>query len=32
MALFYECMLKCARKLLDPADIVREAIFRQPSS
>src|ERR1700693_6060191 len=22
---FYECMLKCARKLLDTADIVREA-------
>jgi hypothetical protein len=29
MALFYECMLKCARKLLDTADIVREAIYRQ---
>ena len=29
MALFYECMLKCARKLLDTADIVRDAIFRQ---
>ena len=29
MALFYECMLKCARKLLDTADIVREAMFRQ---
>jgi len=29
MALFYECMLKCAEKLLDTADIVREAIFRQ---
>ncbi len=27
MALFYECMLKCARKLLDTADIVREAIL-----
>jgi hypothetical protein len=27
MALFYECMLKCAQKLLDTADIVREAIF-----
>jgi len=26
MALFYECMLKCAQKLLDTADIVREAI------
>jgi hypothetical protein len=22
MALFYECMLQCARKLLDTADIV----------
>jgi hypothetical protein len=31
MALFYECMLKCARKLLDTADIVREAISRQQS-
>ena len=31
MALFYECMLKCARKLLDTADIVREAMFRQLS-
>ena len=31
MALFYECMLKCARKLLDTADIVREAIYQQPS-
>jgi hypothetical protein len=29
MALFYECMLKCAPKLLDTADIVREAMFRQ---
>jgi len=29
MALFYECMLKCARKLLDTADIVRDAIFQQ---
>jgi hypothetical protein len=29
MALFYECMLKCTQKLLDTADIVREAIFRQ---
>ena len=28
MALFYECMLKCARKLLDTADIVRDAIYR----
>jgi hypothetical protein len=32
MALFYECMLKCARKLLDPADIVRDAMFRQQAS
>jgi hypothetical protein len=31
MALFYECMLKCARKLLDTADIVREAISQQLS-
>jgi hypothetical protein len=29
MALFYECMLKCARKLLDTADIVRDAILQQ---
>jgi len=29
MALFYECMLKCARKLLDTADIVREAMLRR---
>jgi hypothetical protein len=29
MALFSECMPKCARKLLDTADIVRDAIFRQ---
>jgi hypothetical protein len=27
MALFYDCMLQCARKLLDTADIVREAIL-----
>jgi len=32
MALFYECMLKCARKLLDTADIVRDAIYREVSS
>jgi hypothetical protein len=32
MPLFYECMLKCAPKLLDTADIVREAMFRQVSS
>jgi hypothetical protein len=29
MALFSECSLQCARKVLDTADIVREAIFRQ---
>jgi hypothetical protein len=29
MALFSECMLQCARKVLDTADIVREAILRQ---
>jgi len=29
MALFSECMQGCARKVLDTADIVREAIFRQ---
>jgi len=29
MALFSEGSLQCARKLLDTADIVREAIFRQ---
>jgi hypothetical protein len=29
MALFQECSLKCARKVLDTADIVREAIFLQ---
>lgn len=29
MALFYECMLKCARKLLDTADIVRDAMLHQ---
>jgi uncharacterized metal-binding protein len=32
MALFYECMLKCAQKLLDTADIVRDAILQQLSS
>jgi hypothetical protein len=30
MALFFECMLLCAQKVLDTADIVREAIYRQP--
>jgi hypothetical protein len=29
MALFFECMLLCAQKVLDTADIVREAIFQQ---
>jgi len=29
LALFFECMLPCAQKLLDTADIVREAIYRQ---
>jgi hypothetical protein len=29
MALFFECMPLCAQKVLDTADIVREAMFRQ---
>jgi hypothetical protein len=29
MALFSECMLQCAQKVLDTADIVREAWFQQ---
>ena len=29
MALFFECTLQCARKLLDTADIVRDAMLRQ---
>jgi uncharacterized metal-binding protein len=29
MALFYECTLKCARKVLGTADIVRDAILQQ---
>jgi hypothetical protein len=29
MALFSECSLECASKLLDTADIVREAIYQQ---
>jgi len=29
MALFSECSLRCARKVLDTADIVREAISQQ---
>jgi hypothetical protein len=32
MALFFECMLECAQKVLDTADIVREAMFHQPRS
>ena len=32
MALFSECMLKCARKLLDTADIVRDAMLRQTTT
>jgi len=31
MALFFECMLLCAQKVLDTADIVREAIFANRS-
>ena len=30
MALFHECTLQCAQNELDTADIVRDAIFRQP--
>ena len=29
MALFHECTCSCARKEVDTADIVREAMFRQ---
>jgi hypothetical protein len=29
MALFSECMLVCAQKMLDTAGIVREPMFRQ---
>src|ERR1700722_11895110 len=29
MALFYECMQLCARKVIDTADIVRDGDFRQ---
>src|SRR5580692_10384824 len=29
MALFSECMQSCARKVLDTADIVREACYRK---
>ena len=31
MALFSECMLECARKVLDTADIVRDACSQQLS-
>ena len=31
MALFFECGQWCARKVLDTADIVRDAIFQQQS-
>ena len=31
MALFLECMQLCAQKVVDTADIVRDAIFRQLS-
>ena len=29
MALLFECMGKCCRNMLDTADIVRDACFRQ---
>jgi hypothetical protein len=29
MALFFECTRQCARKLIDTADIVREAMLQQ---
>ena len=29
MALFSECSLKCARKVLDTAEIVRDAMLQQ---
>ena len=29
MALFPECMLKCAQKSVDTADIVRDAMLQQ---
>jgi uncharacterized metal-binding protein len=32
MALFSECSLKCARKVLDTADIVRDAMLQQQSA
>jgi hypothetical protein len=30
MVLFPECTESCAQKVVDTADIVRDAIFRQP--
>jgi hypothetical protein len=32
MALFFECMQQCARKVLDTADIVRDAMLQQLST
>jgi hypothetical protein len=32
MALVFEGMLKCAQKLLDTADIVRDGMFQQVSA
>src|SRR6184192_2767491 len=32
MALLFECMGKCCRNMLDTADIVRDACFRQRSA
>jgi hypothetical protein len=32
MALYLECMPQYARKMLDTADIVRDATLRQPSA
>ena len=32
MALIYERMESCGKKVLDTAGVVREAIFRQPRS
>jgi len=32
MALFSECMQYCARKVLDTADIVRDALFTTPTA
>jgi hypothetical protein len=32
MALFFECMVQCAQKALDTADIVRDGDFSPPIS